>query len=181
MILDSKNIKYEVVDITEPTLLEEKDFMLTNATEKGITVSDTDPRHPLPPQIFNGTDYCGDYNSFELANECDTLEQFLKIEAQQNGSGSNSAAAVTTKTTATNGNENGTKAEEPASVVEPPTTEEETPASAADAGSNGDAPEPAAETVVDAIADPEPTSEAEPASEASADGGDASAGAGGDD
>lgn len=96
MILESKNIGYSVVDITEPTCAEEKDFMQANATEKGITVSDTDPRHPLPPQIFNGTVYCGDYNSFELANECDTLEQFLKLEVQKNGSSASTEQPTST-------------------------------------------------------------------------------------
>lgn len=35
MILDSKNIKYEIVDISEPGKEEDKDFMQTNATSKG--------------------------------------------------------------------------------------------------------------------------------------------------
>lgn len=82
MIMDSKNIDYTVIDITIPTNEQDKDFMLTNATEKGITVSDPNPRHPLPPQIFNGTTYCGDYNGFELANENDELEDFLHIEVK---------------------------------------------------------------------------------------------------
>lgn len=35
MILDSKNIKYEIVDISEPGKEEDKDFMHTNSTSKG--------------------------------------------------------------------------------------------------------------------------------------------------
>lgn len=79
MILDSKNIKYDLIDITEPDAGTEKEFMQTTATSKGCTIGDTDPRNPVPPQIFNDSDYCGDYDEFDLANEIDTLEQFLKI------------------------------------------------------------------------------------------------------
>jgi len=88
MILDSKGIPYTAIDITEPNQEKEKDFMQANSTEKGITVSDQNPRHPLPPQIFNGQSYCGDYNGFELANENDQLESFLNIEVK-NGTGGN--------------------------------------------------------------------------------------------
>ncbi|XP_067645016.1 enolase-phosphatase E1 isoform X4 [Eurosta solidaginis] len=79
MILDSKNIKYDIVDITEPGKESEKELMQTKSTSNGATVSDPEPRHPLPPQIFNEEDYCGDYDAFDLANEIDTLEQFLKL------------------------------------------------------------------------------------------------------
>lgn len=79
MILDSKNIKYETIDITEPGAEADKEFMQTKATFKGSTVDDPDPRTPLPPQMFNDDQYCGDYNEFDLANEIDTLEKFLKL------------------------------------------------------------------------------------------------------
>lgn len=59
MILDSRTIKYDVVDIAEPGNEEQKDFMQNNSTSLGATVSDTNPRHPLPPQIFNDDLYCG--------------------------------------------------------------------------------------------------------------------------
>ncbi|KAG8294013.1 hypothetical protein J6590_003180 [Homalodisca vitripennis] len=52
MILDSKNITYEVIDITEPGKEAEKEFMQQNSDAK-------DAKHPLPPQIFNGETYCG--------------------------------------------------------------------------------------------------------------------------
>lgn len=35
MILDSKNIKYDIVDISEPGKEEEKDYMQTHSTSKG--------------------------------------------------------------------------------------------------------------------------------------------------
>ncbi|GJQ70214.1 hypothetical protein Trydic_g22672 [Trypoxylus dichotomus] len=79
MILDSRSIKYDVVDIAEPGNETQKDFMQNNSTSVGATVSDTNPRHPLPPQIFNDDIYCGDYDQFDMANEIDELEKFLKI------------------------------------------------------------------------------------------------------
>lgn len=72
MILDSKGIKYEPIDITEPGRELDKQFMQDNAKAK-------DSKHPLPPQIFNEEDYCGDYDGFDLANENDVLEAFLKL------------------------------------------------------------------------------------------------------
>lgn len=79
MILDSKNIKYDMIDITEPGRESDKEFMQNKSTSNGATVSDPEPRHALPPQIFNEEEYCGDYDAFDLANEIDTLEQFLKV------------------------------------------------------------------------------------------------------
>ncbi|XP_041450498.1 SH3 domain-binding glutamic acid-rich protein homolog [Drosophila obscura] len=79
MILDSKNIQYDTVDITEPGKEGEKEMMQNKSTSNGGTVSDPDPRHPLPPQLFNDAEYCGDYDAFDNANEIDTLEVFLKL------------------------------------------------------------------------------------------------------
>ncbi|XP_032574949.1 SH3 domain-binding glutamic acid-rich protein homolog isoform X2 [Drosophila sechellia] len=79
MILDSKNIKYDTVDITEPGKESEKELMQNKSTSNGGTVSDPEPRHPLPPQLFNDDEYCGDYDAFDMANEIDTLEVFLKL------------------------------------------------------------------------------------------------------
>lgn len=81
MILDSKHITYTIIDITEPGQEAEKDFMQKNAEHNGATISDQNPRHALPPQMFNDAEYCGDYDDFDLANEVDNLEVFLKIEA----------------------------------------------------------------------------------------------------
>lgn len=59
MILDSKKIEYEVIDISEPGKEAEKEFMQEHSTSKGATISDQEPRHALPPQIFSGDEYCG--------------------------------------------------------------------------------------------------------------------------
>lgn len=67
MILDSKNIKYEIIDITEPGKEDDKDFMQNNSKSNGGTVSDPNPRTPLPPQVFNDDEYCGVSNYFSLS------------------------------------------------------------------------------------------------------------------
>ncbi|KAG8235210.1 hypothetical protein J437_LFUL015898 [Ladona fulva] len=92
MILDSKHVSYDVVDITEPGKESEKEFMQQNGNAK-------DAKYPLPPQIFNEDVYCGrvrlwtfhlhtsktlstvetDYEEFDLANEIDELDKFLKV------------------------------------------------------------------------------------------------------
>ena len=59
MILDSRGFKYEIVDIAEPEHEADKEFMQNNSKSVGATISDPNPRHPLPPQIFNDTEYCG--------------------------------------------------------------------------------------------------------------------------
>lgn len=53
MILDSKNIAYDLVDITEPGKEDEKTYMQVNSKSKDGS------KNALPPQIFNGDVYCG--------------------------------------------------------------------------------------------------------------------------
>lgn len=53
MILDSRNMLYNVVDITEPGKENEKAFMQANSKTKDGS------KTALPPQIFNGDIYCG--------------------------------------------------------------------------------------------------------------------------
>lgn len=83
MILDSKVIKYEVVDITEPGKESEKEKMQEKSSSKGVTIGDPTPRHALPPQLFYDDEYCGDYELFDTANELDTLEDFLKLKPEE--------------------------------------------------------------------------------------------------
>ncbi|XP_072376115.1 SH3 domain-binding glutamic acid-rich protein homolog [Diabrotica undecimpunctata] len=79
-ILDSKSIKYEIVDITGEDGEKPKAYMQLNATSLGGTLNDPVPKHPLPPQLFNDGIYCGDYDMFDEANELGELKSFLKIE-----------------------------------------------------------------------------------------------------
>ncbi|XP_055603425.1 glutamic acid-rich protein [Uranotaenia lowii] len=107
MIMDSKSIPYSIVDITEPGQEEEKDFMQKNSLHNGATVSDQTPRHPLPPQIFSDGEYCGDYDDFDLANEIDNLEVFLKLEAPKE----NVAPSEVSPSPAVDPHKNGTSTE----------------------------------------------------------------------
>lgn len=65
MILDSKQIEYEAIDITEPGKEKEKEFMQSNGK-----VRESLGKHPLPPQIFNEDDFCG-VSFIILSLKCD--------------------------------------------------------------------------------------------------------------
>merc|ERR1719220_1714941 len=81
MILNSLGIEWEAVDIAGPGMDEAKDYMRDKGKKK------EGQRHALPPQIFNGDKYCGDYDDFDLANEDDELEEFLGIPRKTPKSG----------------------------------------------------------------------------------------------
>uniref|UniRef100_W5M8S7 SH3 domain-binding glutamic acid-rich-like protein n=2 Tax=Lepisosteus oculatus TaxID=7918 RepID=W5M8S7_LEPOC len=67
-ILESKSIQFELIDISVGNeVREEMRSKAGNATA-------------VPPQIFNGDQYCGDYQLFSEAVEADTVEKFLKLE-----------------------------------------------------------------------------------------------------
>lgn len=53
MILESKQIPYEAIDITDPSKETDKEFMKTNAKTRG------DAKYVVAPQIFNEEEYCG--------------------------------------------------------------------------------------------------------------------------
>ncbi|XP_062323495.1 SH3 domain-binding glutamic acid-rich-like protein 3 [Osmerus eperlanus] len=65
--LDSKKIAYKTLDISQSS--EIKDEMRKKTG---------DPTS-LPPQIFHGDTYCGDYSMFDTALEDETVEAFLKL------------------------------------------------------------------------------------------------------
>jgi len=73
MILNSLGIQTEAVDVAAPGMDDARDFMRANGKKSEKA------RHVLPPQIFNGDKYCGDYDDFDIANEDDHLEEFLGI------------------------------------------------------------------------------------------------------
>merc|ERR1712123_342219 len=73
MILKSLGIPILQVDISAPGMDDQRDVMRASAKKK------EGQRHALPPQIFNGDKYCGDYDDFDVANEDDELEEFLCI------------------------------------------------------------------------------------------------------
>merc|ERR550534_1576523 len=63
----------DIVDISAPGMDDQRDLMRASAKKK------EGQRFPLPPQIFHGEKYCGDYDDFDVANEDDELEEFLNI------------------------------------------------------------------------------------------------------
>merc|ERR1711892_576270 len=73
MILKSLGIPILQVDISAPGMDDQRDVMRASAKKK------EGQRHALPPQIFHGEKYCGDYDDFDVANEDDELEEFLCI------------------------------------------------------------------------------------------------------
>ncbi|KAK3519350.1 hypothetical protein QTP70_024779 [Hemibagrus guttatus] len=65
--LDSKNIKYFAKDITQDPQVK------AEMREKA-----GNPK-ALPPQVFNGSQYCGDYQAFFDAVEDGKPEKFFKL------------------------------------------------------------------------------------------------------
>ncbi|XP_053699655.1 SH3 domain-binding glutamic acid-rich-like protein 3 [Synchiropus splendidus] len=66
-ILTSKNIKHEMVDISQDASV--RDLMREKAGNPSA----------LPPQICNGDHYCGDYDAFQEAIEMGNLDEFLRL------------------------------------------------------------------------------------------------------
>ncbi|XP_042359268.1 SH3 domain-binding glutamic acid-rich-like protein 3 [Plectropomus leopardus] len=67
MILSSKKISFECEDVaSDEEKKSEMRRLMGNPTA-------------LPPQIFNGDVYCGDFDAFEQAVENEELEKFLKL------------------------------------------------------------------------------------------------------
>jgi len=73
MVLTSRDIQFDTIDISTPGMQEMRSFM----REKGRRREGQ--RNVLPPQIFNGEEYRGDYEGFDIANEDGDLEEFLGI------------------------------------------------------------------------------------------------------
>ncbi|KAH9487655.1 SH3 domain-binding glutamic acid-rich-like protein 3 [Bulinus truncatus] len=66
-ILSGAKIDFQVVDVSAS-----KDDL---AKMREIVGNE----HALAPQIANGDTYCGDYDAFDDAVECKTLNDFLKL------------------------------------------------------------------------------------------------------
>ena len=77
MILDSLDIQYEIVDVTEPGHEKERDQMQT------VCKKSESQNVASPPQFFNGDTYCGDYEDFDAANDDDRVRDLLKLEPIQ--------------------------------------------------------------------------------------------------
>lgn len=76
-VLKARKIEFQEVDISDPTNEAEKQFMREKTPPKeGSAV-------PLPPQIFNSDIYCGDYESFQDAVECNAVYELLKMSSPE--------------------------------------------------------------------------------------------------
>merc|ERR1719431_2345218 len=73
MVLTTRNIEFVTIDISAPGMQDMRTFMRMNGRKR------EGQRNVLPPQIFNGEEYRGDYEGFDIANEDDDLEEFLGI------------------------------------------------------------------------------------------------------
>lgn len=67
-VFEAKNIIFEEIDLSRSQ--EERDLMREKAGIPDL----------LPPAIFNGDTYCGDFDQFEDAVEENKLKEFLKLE-----------------------------------------------------------------------------------------------------
>ncbi|MBN3310876.1 SH3L2 protein, partial [Amia calva] len=73
--LEANRIVFEEVDIT---MQEEKRlWMYKNMPEEKLP----EKGNPLPPQIFNGEQYCGDYEDFFQSKENNTVFSFLGLNS----------------------------------------------------------------------------------------------------
>ena len=67
MVLDGKKIPYNKLDVAASEDLKNKMRQIMG-DEKA-----------LPPQLANGEKYCGNFDQFEEAIECEKLTEFLKL------------------------------------------------------------------------------------------------------
>ncbi|XP_030715214.2 SH3 domain-binding glutamic acid-rich-like protein 2 [Globicephala melas] len=74
--LEANKIEFEEVDITMSE--EQRQWMYKNIPLEKKPAQG----NPLPPQIFNGNRYCGDYDSFFESKESNTVFSFLGLKSQ---------------------------------------------------------------------------------------------------
>uniref|UniRef100_A0A8D1NEZ2 SH3 domain binding glutamate rich protein like 2 n=2 Tax=Sus scrofa TaxID=9823 RepID=A0A8D1NEZ2_PIG len=74
--LEANKIEFEEVDITMSE--EQRQWMYKNIPPEKKPAQG----NPLPPQIFNGDRYCGDYDSFFESKESNTVFSFLGLKSQ---------------------------------------------------------------------------------------------------
>ncbi|XP_029966596.1 SH3 domain-binding glutamic acid-rich-like protein 2 [Salarias fasciatus] len=75
--LEANRISFQEVDIT--MLEEQRLWMYRNIPKDKLP----EKGNPLPPQIFNGDRYCGDYEAFFQSKENNTVFAFLGLSSRQ--------------------------------------------------------------------------------------------------
>jgi len=78
--LDARGIEYRPVDMCAN--LKARGQMLEKLPED----SKPEGKQILPPQVFNGEDYCGDYEQFFDAREMDLIYSFFKLNPPEGSS-----------------------------------------------------------------------------------------------
>jgi len=83
-IFDCKKIQYEEVDVADPCRTQDKQFMQSTVRQR-VKSTDTlsNDEHlsvVLPPQLFDGNNYKGDYAGFFAAVETETMYRYLGLE-----------------------------------------------------------------------------------------------------
>jgi len=78
--LDARGIEYRPVDMCAN--LKARGQMLEKLPEE----SKPEGKQILPPQVFNGEDYCGDYEQFFDAREMDLIYSFFKLNPPEGSS-----------------------------------------------------------------------------------------------
>uniref|UniRef100_A0A673W3D2 SH3 domain-binding glutamic acid-rich-like protein n=1 Tax=Salmo trutta TaxID=8032 RepID=A0A673W3D2_SALTR len=73
--LEANRISFQEVDITN--VEERRLWMYQNIPPE----KHPDKGNPLPPQIFNGDSYCGDYEDFFQSKENNTVFTFLGLSS----------------------------------------------------------------------------------------------------
>ncbi|XP_057350232.1 SH3 domain-binding glutamic acid-rich-like protein 2 [Manis pentadactyla] len=81
--LEANKVEFEEVDITMSE--EQRQWMYKNIPPEKRPAQG----NPLPPQIFNGDRYCGDYDSFFESKESNTVFSFLGLKLQLASKGEN--------------------------------------------------------------------------------------------
>jgi len=74
LVLQTRKIEFEAIDIMHPGNQKLRTFMREKGKKK------EGARNVIPPQIFNGEEFRGDFDDFDIANEDDLLEEFLGLE-----------------------------------------------------------------------------------------------------
>lgn len=77
MVLRTRDIDLSTIDISAPGMQNQRTFMRERGKRK------EGQRNVIPPQIFNGEEYRGDFDDFDVANEDDVLEEFLGIQRKR--------------------------------------------------------------------------------------------------
>ncbi|XP_039603696.1 SH3 domain-binding glutamic acid-rich-like protein 2 isoform X1 [Polypterus senegalus] len=73
--LEANKISFEEIDIT---MLEDQRMWMYKHIPKECLPTQG---NPLPPQIFNDDQYCGDYDAFFESKENNTVDSFLRLNA----------------------------------------------------------------------------------------------------